>query len=74
MDGELPLIWTKAWTTEGSKALLRVALDGNQAPFRRLFETMAALPARVRQGMTAGGGAESNKNPVGTPSRDCALG
>jgi hypothetical protein len=58
MHGELPLIWTKAWTTAGSAALLRVASKGNQAPFRRLLEPMAALPAKVRQEMTAGDGAE----------------
>jgi len=79
MDGELPLIWTKAWTTEGSTALLRVASNGNQAPFRRLLEPMAALPAKVRQGTMAGDSAEINKDPVlsllgGTPSRDRALG
>ena len=80
MDGELPLIWTKAWTTEGSTALLLAALNRNEAPLRRLLEPMAALPAKVRQAMTAGDRAEKrNKGTVfpllgGTRSRDRALG
>jgi|GEM_PF-4711717 len=53
MDGELPLVWTKGLTTEGSTALLLAALNGNEAPLRRTLEPMAALPAKVGRGMTA---------------------
>ena len=76
MDGELPLIWTKAWITEESTALQFVAMNGNEAPLGRLHEPMAALPAKVSQGMTAGDRIEkSNKDTVlpllgGIQSRD----
>jgi len=76
MNGELPLIWTKAWITEGFTALQLAATNGKEASLRHLLEPMAALPAKVRQAMTAGDRAEKrNKGTVfpllgGTRSRD----
>jgi hypothetical protein len=65
MDSDLPLIWSNAWTTEGSTAVLLTALNHNEAPPRRLLESMTPLPAKVRQGKTAGDRAETrNKGTV----------